>query len=235
MSATTDMRNSNITRWSVVALLAALGILAISLGLPRLVAGILAGPQNETLRELAAGTAVPATILERTLRSREKALGWLQSGRFYSDLAILRLVAVGHTRVLSPERRHLASEAIALQARALTLAPADAYGWTRLLQGLAVNAASVAQVERILDVALRRAPYEPGLVMVRLRVAMLYWRGLSKGMRTRLARQIRLAALWLPTALAQLARARFLVPEVAEALVANPRLAARFAYALNHG
>ncbi len=232
--AATDAPDQPFARWRVVALAAMLGVLAIGLGFPRLVVGLLAGPQDETLHELAAGKVVSAAILKRTAESREAALRWIQDGTFYSDLAVLRLSEIAGTRILSPQRRRLVDDGIALQVRALTLAPADAYGWTRLLQGLALGAAPVAQVERLLNMAIRRAPAEPGVIMARLHVALLYWRGLSTPMRAKVDKQIRFAALWMPTDLARLARARFAVPQVASALADDPRLAARFAYALDH-
>lgn len=234
MNATTDATDRPAARWRVVILAATLGILAIGLGFPRLVVGVLVGPQDETLRELAAGKDVPAAILRHTAESREAALRWIQDGAYYSDLAVLRLYGVGATRILSPERRRLVDDGVALQVRALALSPADGYGWTRLLQALALGAAPAAQVEPVLDMAIRRAPAEPSVVMMRLHVAFLYWRGLSAKMRAEVDRQIRLAALWMPTDLARLAKARFRVADVAATLASDPRLAARFAFALTH-
>lgn len=216
--------------WLIATMLVAMGLLAVWLGIPRFVAGIEAGPQDDTLRELAGDAPVSAHLIERTMQGREEALRWLPSGSYYSDLATLQMASAAALPPLDAERRRLIADAIRLQGEALTLAPADAYGWGRLLQALAVAARPVNEVEGVLDMALRRAPNEPGLVLPRLRVALLYWGALGPDMRERLAGQIRLAALWMPSALLDLARARFAEDLVASALAPDPRLLARFNY-----
>ncbi len=218
-------------RWLVAGTLAVLGVLALALGIPRLMAGIAAGPQDRTLRELAAGKPIPAPLLARTAESRERATRWVPSGRYHSDIATIRMSAIAGTRPLSPERRALVNEAVAVQRKALARAPADAYGWNRLLQASAVGARPAGEIERIMDMAIRRAPAEPGVVMARLQVALLYWQGLSPGMRARLRDQFHLAALWMPSDLVRLARARFAEATVAEMLMSEPHLLARFNYA----
>ncbi|MFM2130136.1 MAG: hypothetical protein RL477_1682 [Pseudomonadota bacterium] len=217
-------------RWRLACSAAIVGLVSLLLGLPQLVAGFHLNPYDSVLTELAQGKPVPPSLIERTAASREASLGWLRGGTQMSELATLRVTTLATLPVFSPERRRLAAEAVDFQAGALALAPGDGYGWTRYLQTLAISAAPVADVEKVLDEAISRARTDPALVLVRLRVAALYWRGLSAAMRERLAGQIILAATWSPTALARIARARQLDDVFAAILATNPIALARYNY-----
>ncbi len=214
--------------WRVSLAAAMLGLAGIAFGVPQFMAGVHLGPQDDTLREIAAERVVPAAILRRTADGREAAFGWLEHGAILSDLAVLRLAAAAQAPVFSADRRRLASEGIAFQRRALTLAPADGFGWTRLLQGLAIAAAPVDTVKPILSTAIDRAANESSLVRRRLNVALLYWGGLDERSRDRMGPEIRRAALWSPDELARAARARLLEEEVARRLVGDPVALARY-------
>lgn len=218
-------------RWRVVASAAAVGLVAVSLGAPQFMAGLELNPYDSVLHDLALERPVPAALIKRTVESREAALRWRPDGGTFGELATLRLIELSETRVFSPERRRLAADAVALQAEALALVPGDGFGWTRYLQALAVSAAPAGEIERVLDFAITRAPTDPALVLMRLRVATLYWNGLSEKLRNRLSGQFVLAALWSPTTLARIGRARQMDDVVAAQLAVNPIALARFNYA----
>lgn len=214
--------------WRVSLAAAVLGLAGIAFGVPQFMAGVHLGPQDDTLRDIAAERAVPAAILRRTVDGREAAFGWLGHGAILSDLAVLRLAAAAEAPAFSADRRRLASEGVAFQRRALALAPADGFGWTRLLQGLAVAAAPVNEVRPILPAAINRATNESSLVRRRVNVALLYWQGFDERTRIRMGAEIRRAALWSPDELARAARARLLEDEVARRLIGHPIALARY-------
>lgn len=218
-------------RWRVVAAATAVGALGLLLGVPQFMAGLYLGPHDDTLRDIAAGRPVPDAVRARTAESREAALRWVASGGALSDLAVLRLTQVASTPVLSPARRGIVADAIALQRRALALSPADAYGWTRLVQARAIAAAPVRVIEPELRMAVARAPNASHLLDMRLNIALLYWRGLDEASRADTAGEVRRAALWSPELLARLARRRDLDAEIVRMLEGYPLRAARFAYA----
>jgi len=214
--------------WRVIIAAAAVGVAAVTLGLSQFMAGLYLGPHDDTLRDIAAGRPVSAAILKRTQDGREAALSWVRQGSVLSDLSVLRFAALAQAPAFSAERRTIAADAVALQRRALALAPADGFGWVRLLQGLAVAAAPVGEVTPILRMAVARAANESTLVRARVNVALLYWRGLDGDLRAGIGADIRRAALWSPDALARLARARFLEDEVGRMLLGDPRALARY-------
>lgn len=217
--------------WRLLLSLIAVGVVTLTLGMPRMMAGIDSGPHDDTLRDVALGRPVPAALLKRAAEGREAALAWVPSGRLLSDLATLRLNAVIGTGLFSPERRRLVADAVALQTEGLRLSPADAYGWTRLLQGLAAAATPVNEIERILNAALARGPNEPSLILVQIQVGMLYWGGLSEPTRARLGDRMILAAQWRPSDLVRIARTRLMEADVVKRLSGNPLALARYTYA----
>lgn len=226
-----DYGESPKRRWRVVASAAVVGFAAVMLGVPQFMAGLALNPYDSVMRDLALDRPVRADLAGRTAESRSAALRWLSDGTTLGELATLRLIELSGTRVFSPARRLLAEEAVALQAQALALAPGDGFGWTRYLQALAVSAAPAGDIERVLDFAMTRAPTDPALVLTRIRVATLYWRGLSEKLRNRMSAQFVLAALWSPTTLARIGRARQMEDVIAAQLSANPVALARFNYA----
>lgn len=217
-------------RTQAIAAGAAIGLVALWLGTSQFMAGFYLGPLDDTLRDLAVDRKVSESLLKKTAAGREAAFAWYRSGSVLSDLAVLKMSAVAGTRVPSPERRRLVEAAIDLQARALTLSPADPYAWVRLAQAQALAAVPAAQVEKTLVMGLKYAPNEPGLVLARLRVGLLYWRGLGTAARDLLSRQMIVAARWMPGELVRLARARLLENDVAARLGADPVALARFNY-----
>lgn len=231
MSHPADSVETPLRRWRVVAFAFAVGLVAVLLGVPQFMAGLRHDPYNEVLFDLARGRPVSPTLLKRTAESREAAFAWLPSGQFLSELATLRLSALGSVPVFSPERRGLAADALSLQTNALALAPGDGFGWTRLLQAMAVTAAPVADIERVLGFAIDRAPRHTDLVLTRIRIATIYWQGLSEKTRALMTPQFVQAATLAPTTLARIAKARLLEDAVAARLAGDPVALARFNFA----
>lgn len=214
----------------IAMLAAALGVVLMVMGYPRLIAGVVLGPQDQTIRDIAQEERVPGELLRRTAATREKALGWVESARALSDLGLLYRVLAQRAGD-EESRKRLILRADAAQDRALGLGPRAAYGWMRLASGRARLGSRGAQVLRPLDLAMRLAPAEPDLIVPRLDLAFVFWRELPPDLRARFVAQVRLAARWMPTALARSARRRFAQPVVIEALATEPRLLARFIYA----
>ncbi len=214
----------------VVAILF-VGAVALFSGVPQLMSGLYSNPYDDVFSDIARDRPVAPELLSLAETSRLSAISWAESGALYADLAVLRLAAASRAPVFSVQRRQLAGEAHDFQQMALARAPGDGFGWVRLLQTMAVTAAPVADVERVLDVSLARASSHPTLVLTRIALVGLYWRGLSPAMKDRMGRQFILAARWSPTALVRIARARQIEDAVAGYVAADPIALARYTYA----
>jgi hypothetical protein len=206
------------------------GLVALFTGVPRMMAGLYSNPYDDVFGDIARDRPVTPDLLSLAETSRHSAIPWTENSALYADLAVLRLAAASRAPVFSAQRRRLAGDAHEFQQKALALAPGDGFGWVRLLQTMAVTAAPVADVERVLDVSLERASSHPTLVLTRIAIVGLYWRGLSPAMKDRMGRQFILAARWSPTSLFRIARARQIEDAVAGYVASDPITLARYNY-----
>ena len=116
--------------------------------------------------------------------------------------------------------------------RAVALSPGQAYAWTRLAHAEILLFGPSPRMAPLLNRAIAQAPYNPGLVFVRLELSFLAWRHLDPATRERVAEQVRFAAGFRPKRLAVLARERYAMTAVREALADTPELRRQVDYYL---
>ncbi|MEP4377897.1 MAG: hypothetical protein ABJ215_04575 [Alphaproteobacteria bacterium] len=213
---------------ALIALIVAFPLIAMAV--PRLVAGIITSPFDETVREIGRGEKVPRVDLRIARASRLSALGWYQFSRFESDLGILNYtLARGEDRGTDIHRK-LIDEAIGADLRSIRLAPTASYSWLRLAQAHIERDGSAAaeKIAPFLRMSYAMARYDPRVVLTRLDIALLFWNDLPDDLKSETEDQIRLAMNWFPRDLVRYTRARHRLSQVRAALSDDPQARARF-------
>lgn len=152
----------NAVALSVFPIAAVLGLI---LSLPRFVEGLLSLPGNAAIENLAAGTATPDTV-DTLIKSRERALGLVDRGRYRSELSAALVL---RAKMLRPdERKKILDRAVADAESGVAAAPADAFAWHHLAQAsLARDGANRRAVDAELS-SIAVGPYETQLLVPRL-------------------------------------------------------------------
>jgi hypothetical protein len=123
------------------------------------------------LRAIADGRSPGPRDLRILAASREHSLTWADAARAHADLALAKLLLEESSQGTS-RGVHIAEATRNLQA-SLALAPADPYAWTRLAYGAILAAAPARRVLPLLRMAVRTGPFEPDLVLPRLRLLLV--------------------------------------------------------------
>lgn len=213
---------------TLVAIIVAIPLIAMAV--PRLAAGIITGPFDETVRQIGRGDEVTRADLRIARASRISALGWYDLAQFESDLGILNYtLARGEERGTELHRK-LIDSAIAADLRAIELAPTAAYSWLRLAQAHIERdgAAAANKIAPFLRMSYAMARYDPRVVLTRLDIALLFWNDLPDDLQRETDEQIRLAMKWFPRELVHYTRTRNRLSQVRAALVDEPQTRARF-------
>lgn len=206
-----------------------MAVALVSLAAPRMMAGIVAGPFDDTMRSLGRGQIQPdSRWLRLAEASREHALAWYGTARFESDLGALHYAeALGVPRG-DQARLDLVAQALTHDRRAIALAPSQPFAWTRIAQGRLEHEGAGADIAAPLAMSYRTAPADPRLLMTRLEIALAVWDRLPDEVRAQTSRQIVLAMDWYPRQLVDLAARRYRQAVVREALAADPVARMRF-------
>ncbi len=209
---------------AVIALL--MGVSLVALAWPRFIAGAAIAPYEDTLRGVARGAKPDPAVLDAAREGAEVSLSWLEYDRTLLRLGAFELVEAG---LAPPEaRRAVLDRSLAALRAGLARAPADAYGWVQLAQALRMRRGPTPELNAVLGMSLRIAPYEHRLVMPRLEIAFSAWRALDDTTRRALVPQLVRAVDTAPVELAKATRRFFLLREVRAALAASPVHLARF-------
>lgn len=181
----------------IVALMTLLlGALLLYLALPRTLAFIIALPGDPALTRIQEGAPVADADLETLIAAREKALLWAASGRFLTDLALARLVLAQNANANANLDQKVdlkqAATAVKFLRDGLAKAPANPYAWTRLAYAELISGAPPARVATALRPALRLAPYDPRLFLIRLDIGFFVWPALDADDRALIYDQIRM-------------------------------------------
>ncbi len=183
---------------------------------------------DSTRAALAEGRPVSTTDLALLLASRARvaAEGYgFHSSVIYNELAMARLQAAQNKDVQPDLVKQLLQEAIVEQKIALTLSPADTYGWARYAFLMALSGAPSEETIRALNMEMMTAPYEPALMLPRLGLALSFYGKMDQGMRDLVDNQLRVSWKRRPKdveALAKAARQSALLERV---LRADPQTA----------
>jgi O-antigen ligase len=149
----------------------ALAVTILVLAVPRLVAETLGLPGNHVLRAIEDGRSPGSRDLRILAASREHSLTWVDASRGHADLALAKLLLEESSEGAS--RGVYVAEATRNLEASLALAPADPYAWTRLAFGEILAAAPARRVLPLLRMAVRTGPFEPELVLPRLRLLLI--------------------------------------------------------------
>ena len=196
--------------------------------MPRLAAGILTGPFDETVREIGRGKKVSKADLRIARASRISALEWYGLARFEADLGILNYTLARANERGTDAHRKFIDEAIAADFRAIRRAPTSAYSWLRLAQTHIERDGAAAEIAPYLRMSYAMARYDPRVVLTRLDIALLFWNDLPDDLKQDTDEQIRLAMKWFPRDLVRYTRARNRLSQVRAALSDEPQSRARF-------
>jgi len=215
-------RPMRVRRATFVALALAAPLLVLAL--PRTLAALADLPARAVLARVGLRAPVEDREIDLAIASRTRALGWIDDGVGRGGLGLLRLMAADRAGLASATGRADLARAAEAHRRALARAPAQAYVWTRLARIDFLRDGPTAALGPVLAMAVAGAPDDSALRPARLDLAFLAWRRLDAASRAALAGDIARAAATDPLALARLARRRYAIAILRDALAQRPGL-----------
>lgn len=203
---------------------AAVGLILLGFGLPRLIAGIAAAPAAR-VQELGR-TATPADLAVLA-ESDAAALRWVHSGRRLKQLGLAQAALVDHATggAAAVELRDAARQNL---KAGLALSPADPAAWAALAEVDFAEGAASSLAPRALVLSLLTGPNEPAIFWRRLDLCLGMWPSIAASDRAPVMDQLRRAWLEDPRRLADLARRRDAAEPVRAALEGEPAAIERF-------
>ena len=206
----------------------ALGAVLVGLAAPRLLAAVAGLPARPVITELRAGMTLDPHFLGIAAKSQAASLGWVESGRGWAELGLIKFVLARRDGFSSDDAKALVTESISAHRDGLSLSPAQSYVWARLAHIELLRTGPTRRLGPLLALSMITAPYEYKLVFFRLELCFLVWRQLDNRVRSLVAEQIRFAATYRVKRLAELAKQRYALGMVRAALVDVPELRRRF-------
>ncbi len=203
-----------------------LGIMALALltwGISRTISAFVMAPSAPVLRKLQNLQIVQTEELETLVAAQRRGLIWSSRGRTFTDLGLAQLLIAERLGQNVPEKRRQIEEAIASLKSGLAIAPANPYAWTRLAYALFQVRGWTPEALSALRLAFVTAPYDPRLLMSRLRLSFLAWPHLLLEDRDLVLQQIRYAWRHDPSELTRMAAGFKQVNLVRAALLGYPR------------
>lgn len=193
-----------------------IAVLLAVLGIPRLVAALLALDAQAVLWQVHAGTAVPPAVLADASAGLDKAGRWSAEGEGETDRGLLLL----HQAVAlppGPERTGLLDQATTATTAGLAAAPGQPGPWARLAW-LREQGDNPAGAVRALRLSWLSGGFDPGLMASRLELALRLLPAMDPETRSLLRRQIRLTWAVAPEFVAGLSGHDGAAPVIREAL-----------------
>jgi hypothetical protein len=201
---------------------AAIGLILIGLGTPRLVAAVTAAP--------AAASGDPARRVDRDAA----ALRWRRSGGLLKQLGLAQGDLADHAASGAGGADDLRRAARQNLEAGLALAPADPAAWAALAR-LDFGQNDPDRAPRALALSLLTGPNEPDLLWPRLELALAKWSSLADSDRALMAAQLRQAWGRDPAKLVDLARRNAAGDAVRSALADQPDAVTQFNSLLGGG
>ncbi|MBT5415400.1 MAG: hypothetical protein HOH66_01565 [Rhodospirillaceae bacterium] len=210
---------------------AAVALVLLGQGVPRLIAAAYTAPYDQTLRDLG-DARHPRDIspgeLSEAAESRRQALAWHDSARTRTEFGAARMMQASRDDYEGTRGRILLDQSIEAHRDALARRPADSHTWTRLARLLLVRDGLTPGIVPYLRMAIRTAPSDPRLIFARLDLAFMAWPMMDNTTRALIAEQIRIAARTKTKAFARLVKERFALEIAREALKDDIGLQRRF-------
>lgn len=216
------------TRLSAIAFALCVAVLLAALGLPRLAAGIIAAPFDDTTRALGRGEVVSDHDISFARSSRSAALAWADNARLAAELGALNFKLATQQPRGSVDRAELIERVIEADRLAASMAPTAPFSWMRLAQAKIERDGAGADIANELRMSYLTAPNDARLVLPRLDLALAVWHYLPEDIQAMTADQIRFAMRWYPRELVERTRARYRLAQVRDALRDDPEARARF-------
>jgi hypothetical protein len=207
-----------------------LGTAILALAVPRVVASFWLWLRAPVMDRVIYEEPVSAHDLYGLIASRELALGWIQAGGTYSDLASALTVLASFEPPDSEKARRLLERAIAATEAGLARAPADPRSWTRLayLRTL-LKSGPDPQAAQALQLSLQSGPYQrPDFLTLRLYLFLVQWPLIPDAGRARIRDQVELLWREAPDQLVRLAREAGLTDLILAALADAPIVKSNF-------
>jgi len=173
-----------------------LGVVSLALlawGVPRTISAFVMAPSAPVLRKLQNLQVVETEELETLVAAQQRGLTWSSRGRTLTDLGLAQLLIAERLEEDDPEKRQQIEEAIASLKSGLALAPANPYAWTRLAYASFQVDGWSPEALSALRLAFATAPYDPRLLLSRLRLSFLAWPHLLREDRDLVLQQVRYA------------------------------------------
>ncbi len=185
------------------------GGLLIALALPRLIGETLALPARPVIAAVRAGAPVDARHLALAADAEAAALRWLDDGRGWTALGLLRYEQARALGLAGAAARARLDDAIAAHRAGLARSPGQAHAWTRLAQLVLLRDGPSPGIGPLLVRAVEAAPRHRRLAFRRIALALATWRHLGPEAQAAIADQIRFAARISRARLEALARRRY--------------------------
>jgi len=167
----------------LAALLVALPMMWLSL--PRMVAEMAALPGSFHLHDVSFGRTVPVPILETMAESQRRALGFVDSPRYWENLALVSVQRARAAGYVTPEGRQQLREAVAATRKSLERSPLQMRAWFRLSHGLVALYGPSAEAADALAISLILGPNEDYLYASRFLLISRLWTFLDEEGRNR--------------------------------------------------
>ncbi len=172
---------------------AVVSLALLALGIPRTLSALVMAPSAPVLRKLQNLQAVETAELETVVAAQKRGLAWSSRGRTLTDLGLAQLLIAERLAEDDPERRRQIEKAVASLNSGLALAPANPYAWTRLAYAAFQLDGWTEPALSALRLAFVTAPYDPRLLLSRLRLSFLAWPDLPREDRELVLQQVRQA------------------------------------------
>ncbi len=203
-------------------ILGAMALTLLALGVPRTISAFVMAPSAPVLRKLQNLQAVQTEELETLVAAQQRGLTWSSQGRTLTDLGLAQLLVAERLGGDDPAKRRRIEEAVASLKRGLALAPANPYAWTRLAHASFQADGWSPEALSALRLAFATAPYDPRLLMSRLRLSFLAWPQLLREDRELVFQQVRYAWKHDPNELTEMAASLGQENLVRAALLGSP-------------
>ena len=205
-----------------------LALFALWFSVPRLVSAVTLLPSQATLEAVGKGETISERAVKNAISGRKAAAGWVADPGTFAEIGSLHLVEAERAGYDTPEGTRLLEASIAAERQSLSLSPAQPYAWVQLFQARIALEGPSEDLSRIFTMSVKTAPTEPPLVMRRLELGLAIWFFLNPEATESLRSQAVIAAQHFPTRLAELAKKRYALQLVYDALADKPELRQRF-------
>ena len=215
--------------WPALALVLAVAVLLLVLAIPRTVAGLVISFGEKPVGSYRSAPSLSDDQVRRLIETRERALRWIDSGLLRADLGQFQLYQARPTGTEpGTVDRPLLERASESLDRGLAASPINAHAWADLSYARHLLGAPDDAVLAAWNMSMLTGPYEPELVLQRLRFSMTILDKLPAAERDLFDRQVRYALEAKPKQLADMALETETAPLISLILAREPAALAVF-------